>query len=278
MEKFETIQRSSIELSANYEGNDALCFYDRLHDPVIKQQMVDLFYRYYESQDPLPTEYFDENNVLQIKYEKTKLPSREQIGQELSEKIEKVFSVTGIDLDPKGSSYDGDMLINDENIRAGMIASFSQNPTSGERWTVKQLSIVEAHEKGHGIRNFVKPGWSFEHYLLSGFDFSEVAVDDDLRKLWHESDPSGKAVSDKEILEGITAYFSKPMELIERMAQLKNYFGMNGNQIFTKKHLDYAKIHYMNDTGMGIQMKPFLDAITPNTEEVFLELINSLGI
>lgn len=70
----------------------------------------------------------------------------------------------------------------------------------------------------------------------------------------------------------------KPAEIIERMSQLKNYFGMKGDEVFTTQHLNYAKKNYIKDTGMGSQIEPFLSAITKNTEKDFLDLINSLGI
>ena len=41
---------------------------------------------------------------------------------------------------------------------------------------------------------------------------------------------------------------------------------------------NYIKKHYMKDTGFTLQIKPFLDSITKETESRFLELINSLGI
>ena len=46
---------------------------------------------------------------------------------------------------------------------------------------------------------------------------------------------------------------------------------MRGTEEFTKEHLDYAKEHYIKDTGLPeLQIKPFLDAITPETEEKFM--------
>ncbi len=62
------------------------------------------------------------------------------------------------------------------------------------------------------------------------------------------------------------------------MSQLKNHFGLKSDERFTKEHLDYARMHYVTDTGFDNRMTPFLKAITPETEESFLELINSSGI
>jgi hypothetical protein len=62
------------------------------------------------------------------------------------------------------------------------------------------------------------------------------------------------------------------------MSQLKNYFGMRGDEKFTKEHLEYARKNYMKDTGFVIQIKPFFDAITKETEKNFLDIINNLGV
>jgi hypothetical protein len=42
--------------------------------------------------------------------------------------------------------------------------------------------------------------------------------------------------------------------------------------------LRYAKEHYITDTGFDNKMTPFLKAITPETENEFIRLINSSGI
>ena len=78
----------------------------------------------------------------------------------------------------------------------------------------------------------------------------------------------------------VKSYFSRIDELLERMSQLKNYFGMRGSGVFTKEHLYYAKKHYSEDvqTPGDLQIQPFFDAITPETEEEFIRLMNTLGI
>lgn len=67
-------------------------------------------------------------------------------------------------------------------------------------------------------------------------------------------------------------------EIVERMSQLKNYFGMDGSDKFTKDHLHYAKENYIEDTGMDNAMSLFFQGITEETEDEFLELINSMGV
>lgn len=51
-------------------------------------------------------------------------------------------------------------------------------------------------------------------------------------------------------------------ELAARGAQLKNYFGLIGNQKLTPEMLEYAKRFYVKDTGMNNNMQDFFDGIT----------------
>ncbi len=62
------------------------------------------------------------------------------------------------------------------------------------------------------------------------------------------------------------------------MSQLKNYFGMSGNELFTAEHLRYARKHYIPDTGVDNNMRQFFQAITPEAEGEFLKVINSCGM
>ena len=65
---------------------------------------------------------------------------------------------------------------------------------------------------------------------------------------------------------------------MERMSQLKNYFGFDGDQEFTKEHLDYARTHYVKDMSLDNSMSALFQMITAEKEEQFLRAINSLGI
>jgi hypothetical protein len=80
------------------------------------------------------------------------------------------------------------------------------------------------------------------------------------------------------VRNSVISYLFTGQELAERMSQLKNYYGMKGNEPFTKEHLHYAREHYVQDTGMDNYMKFFFQAITPETEDEFLRIINSSGI
>jgi hypothetical protein len=145
----------------------------------------------------------------------------------------------------------------------------------GRYVSVKQKSVYEAHEKGHGIRMFYGES-DFVNRIKSAFDFSAITKEtaEKYRELVRRAH--------KEIRRGIREdplkYFESAHEIFERMSQLKNYFGMNGDQVFTKEHLEYARSHYVEDMGFSLQMLPFLEAITPEKEDEFIELMNTLGV
>lgn len=271
----ENTQISPLESVANFEGNHSLLLRERLQNPTIKRKLVDLIFEYQETIDP-PKNSFrldDSGNLVEIPPSDwvREIQTKEQIEKELSERMGKVFSFTKIEYDTtKGSHSGGEGDV-------GTVSFCSPDLETGSKWTTRQLSIIEAHEKGHGIRSFREPGERFKAKVLSGFNFSKVKISPLLREVWLKID-SDPLTNTNNVDQKIIEYFTQPMEIIERMAQLKNYFGMSADGDFTKEHLNYARNHYCTDTGMSLQIKIFIDAITPETEQRFLELINSLGI
>jgi hypothetical protein len=119
--------------------------------------------------------------------------------------------------------------------------------------TVREKNIIEAHEKGHGLRDFTT---------------------EDQQDFKHSIDVN--VLIDEEKVTGIRTrgYLMQAMEIAERMAQLKNYFGMTASDEFTIYHLKYAKTHYLNDVGLDNNMTLFFKAITPNSEKKFIETVN----
>lgn len=112
--------------------------------------------------------------------------------------------------------------------------------------TDSQKMIIESHEKGHAMRTFPKIS-----EIRDGFDY------------------------EKHSAEKRTTYLKNPDELLERMAQLKNYFGFTGNELFTRGHLDNAREQYITNTGLDNDMTDFFNMITKEKEDKFLEIINS---
>ncbi|MFA6273581.1 MAG: hypothetical protein WC662_00270 [Candidatus Paceibacterota bacterium] len=178
---------------------------------------------------------------------------KEREEKKLNNRIKEVFDSTKIDLNEK--SYIGKGGPGD----TGIICPFGISREDGNVYSKKQLNITEAHEKGHGVRSF---DWEspIGVWIKSAFDFSKLPSMLPKEDLGHE------------------LYWQNPDEIIERMSQLKNYFGMKGNEEFTKEHLDYARKNYMKNTGFTLQIKPFFDSITKDTEKDFLDVINNLGV
>jgi len=251
----------TVEEQANFQGPWSLLLFSRLEDPEIRRQLLD---------------------TLEEAYKKSL--TRGMLENILESNLEKVKSDTPISFDPKVRTVAG---VNRREIM-GLTRPLLM---TGKPPRTRDLSIGEAHEKGHVLRwGFQESGYGEEKdgypiiYNLSerfnkAFDFSAVTFPDKAYEDFRKRNPDKKEMTDDEIRKDWIEYdFATPMELSERMSQLKNYFGFTGHEIFTKEHLDYARQHFIPDTDFDNQMTQFFQAITPRKEEAFLELINSTGI
>lgn len=133
---------------------------------------------------------------------------------------------------------------------------FADATHGGNVLTGRQKDLIAAHEVHHGL---VKPSYGFQDELRLGIDTSSIASID--RK---------NRISSK--------YLSSGHEIIARMAQLKNYYGMKEGEVFTKDHLDYARSNYIQDTGVDNNMTEFFAMITNQTEQKFLDNMNAMPI
>ena len=291
---FETFKNSgseeksskSVEAEANYEGNDSILLLDRLADTVIRRQLIDTLYRHklaehekimnlvltpYELPGHPELKCFkDQDDVVYTSTDQNydpkdrQAPSREDVEKQLNERLEEVKSMTPIDFTDRQS--------NQECMRPNW-----KLPWSEQKPTNKQLSIIEAHEKGHVIRDYD----DLREYFSVGFDPTKIVfLEKDLEleaRLAKEQDENSD-LSPEALRAGIVRYLFSGNEIAERMSQLKNYFGFNGSERFTKEHLDYARQHYIPDTGMDNRIGLFFQAISTDTEPAFLELINESGI
>ncbi len=158
--------------------------------------------------------------------------------------------------------------------------------------TNQAKEYVEAHEKGHAIRQdlFIQ-GTFFENLTLSkrmsrGFSRWQKAKEQAWRIFVCASFAAQLAIH----VDGVAAlgllarpfltspYLFSAAEIYERMSQLKNYFGIEDDTPFTSAHLAYAREHYIRDTEVDNNMKQFFKAITPEREEEFLKIMNSFGV
>jgi hypothetical protein len=283
----------SIESTANYEGNDALLLIDRLRNQTIKNQIVQILFqeaidrfsslkngqwepymlegwtgeeRFKLVKDKVTGRIIDSN---ELKDElNTPLPTLEEIEGEVDANINQIANVTEIDFTTdQPSKY---------CIHLGWIA-----PWTDKKLTEKQYSIIAAHEKGHRVREYLG---SLDERFQRGFDRSKANFtekDYDILKKDYDNQTSkqnGEFPPFEVEKEGYFDYLFSASEIAERMSQLKNYFGIQGAETFTKEHLQYAREHYVKDVGMDNGMVLFFQAITPETEDSFLELINECGI
>jgi hypothetical protein len=234
---------NSIEQSANFEGNDSLLLFQRLHNPAIRTQIINLIHRFNQDKQIESIEWTYDSNLDEIENE------------------------TQIHYDGRISSTTS-------------MAVGNCLPWSGEKATQKQTSITEAHEKGHIMRPY--KGTLFRNYFSSGFNPYVIAWPDAYLMNWKtRRDTLGAKVeadTPEEIKAKLEEYLFSGREIAERMSQLKNYFGMSADEQFTKEHLAVVKARYISDTGYDNHMSYFLQAITPDTEEEFLRLMNTSGI
>ena len=168
------VTKNNIEKSANYEGNASQLFYERLQNPEIKKRIVDMICEYQKTRNK-PGRIFRRNKnndpiEVSISEWKKEIKSREQIEKELDKRIKKVFSRTNLAYGKTGCSFS-----KGEND-FGTIAFQAINPETNRLFTTKQLSIAEAHEKGHGIRDFRDSGKTFKLKIQSGLNFSKVEI------------------------------------------------------------------------------------------------------
>jgi len=278
--------KKTIEQSANFDGNWSLVLFDRMHDPIIRQQLINFFYteqlarqKYFQTgpfefvltMDDGNKVYKDGNGrqVLEGEIKSFVPKTKEEIEKELDERLAKVMSYTDIEF-------------SNEQPTEESIGLFWVYPYTGKQLTMRQKSIAEAHEKGHILRPL--PHLFSEKYFAPAFDMSKVVfTEDDLKAMILERQSQER--NSENVMPDPTRereiyleYLFSGKEIVERMSQLKNYFGMRGAEHFTREHLEYARQHYLNDIGIDNGMAHFFQAITSKTENNFLELINSSGI
>jgi len=244
-DEIESLQRSAVQAQANYPGHPTLLLQERLQHPEIKERFVSTRS---EALDSLK-----DNEEIPDKFAKPQLYKSHYTKQieGYDETLQKVFLSTEI-----GKA--GEFGKSPENV--GRSAGIGHEGTvfTDASLSTSQKAIIESHEKGHGMRDF----W--------GSDAQEIreVLDGEARQKFREQ--YGK--------KGSASYGGRPEEIIERMSQLKNYFGFKGDEQFTKEHLEYARKHYVEDTGLDNNMTEFFAGITAETEGTFLTVINKYPI
>ncbi len=238
-----------IEQQANFEGSWTNLMIERLRNPDVQNQMINLLLaddEYSKSESEETVNKFRRMFIgVGQNTEILKRKTSRELENEINERINLVSNDTPISFDKNERPHA------DPCGREIMPADWIMD---GWKPTVLIKNIVESHEKGHVIRP-----WTSTYLHLK---FRSVLDLETQRKYGNEH----------------FGYIASPKEIVERMVQLKNYFGMAQNEKFTKEHLLYAREHYIIDTRLNNNMSQFFEAITPEKEDAFIELINSAGI
>lgn len=265
----------SIESQANYEGNHSELFFSRMENPKIKKQVVHLLFEEQKQQiENGETEFplVDENGEFKrdkngklIMEKITEFESCDQIERQFESRLKKAKEKTVFDYE--------NISPNSEVMHLGFI-----QPWSGKKMSENQKNIIEAHEKGHIIRKYT--GSFFDDIFQQSIDLEKIEYADffDKEAIRELFSSEGIEMDDEELKSEYIFFCFNAKEIAERMNQLKNYFGMENDETFTKEHLDYAKIHYVEDTDVDNLMTVMFNAITPEREDKFLNIINNAGI
>jgi hypothetical protein len=281
-----------IENQANYKGNYSELVFSRLNNPVIRSQLLDLIEeneRWIQAHPPTK-EVLKKDQHGEILTDDIGIPifervpdvyipkSKKEIEASIREALEREQHFTQVDFQAEpdesvGTAIDQSADITNPNNRTVRIGVKRNSSVPLSENEIRNMSIIESHEKGHVFRVLRGSGF-LEEKFSRAFDVSKISPNNYLPDRPAES-------TDQQVIDSAREYlfnFKSPHELIERMSQLKSYFGMKGDEKFTPQHLEYARKHYLEDGMMDNNMKTFFEAITPETEFTFLKLINSIGV
>lgn len=257
-EQRDFLQQEKVRVSANYPGDWTTLLHNRMLDPLTKDKFVaqrteSMVVMKSGSPSPLDRPYEHQQHY------------QEQI-DDYDNRVNGIFSVTqtGQATDFKRKPHH----LGEGNIDQPGTVFLDAADKAGIPLSVRQKNIIEAHEKGHGLRDFQSPLDKTEVRAI----IDDEALDE-LLQSYREAEASGERSG-----RFRSTYLEKPEEIIERMAQFKNYFGMTADEQFTQKHLEHIRKHYVADTGLDNGVSDFLICITLKTAPAFLQVINKYPI
>ena len=150
-----------------------------------------------------------------------------------------------------------------------------------------QREYIEAHEKDHSVRaHLLNTTYGVSSTMSKGFSFWSYIRNKSQQffrsSIWALNLTAlvGPAAAVGYMVPQLVtpSYMHSSWEIYARMSQLKNYFGFDGGEEFTKAHLDYAREHFIKDTGIDNDMQEFFNSITPRSERSFLHIMNNFGV
>lgn len=238
--------KALVESQANYKSDWTLLLKERLLHPETKQ-------KFFASKLEFPTTEARRDSDIP-KDEPHDLP-RDHFAESVdnyNQAVEDVFSSTGYmtaqeynEMKNGKTSHQPKAL----GVSGGYRDSghvFRDATYNGRPLEEREKNIIEAHEKLHSALA-----------RLTDEEKKHILGCIDLQKLIHKN-------------------VDKADEVLARMSQLKNYFGMKGGEVFTREHLEYARKHYLEDIGMDNNVGNLIASITPGQEDDFVRLMNKV--
>lgn len=269
----------SIEGQSNFKGSWTNLMCERLRNPDIRKQVIDLLYEI--EQGAKKKEEWDEYEAITVS-ERYVPRTREEVERDFETDLQKIEKDTPISFGTMGPNDSGE-IGQEEELKLKEGEKYDKNkevinlnwidPQTNKKQTGKELNITESHEKGHILRRYGSAGSGekrrysphLNERFWKAFDFDAIQpdyIDYKNEEKYRNSKRLTLEIKEKHKNE-IAEYLKSPPELAERMSQLKNYFGMEGNEQFTKEHLAFAKKYYVEDVGTDNHMTQFFQAITP---------------
>ncbi len=235
--------------TANYSGNWFNLQYARMQSPAFRGKFAAFVGRHIGSLAPGQVESpLDKPESFQSHYQ-TQL-------EQFDTNLERVYSQVRYGEAAHVGGTSGAALGHGKIGQPGTVYADSITRTE-ESLTDRQKDIIAGHEAYHGM---VDARGSAGAEVKSGFDWNTFSA----------------LIDNNEVNQ--PGYLREPDELLARMAQFKNYFGMSADEPFTAQHLDYVRQHYVEDTGLDNGVSTMLCIVTPETEVKFIELMNELPV
>src|SRR3989338_2849226 len=189
-------------IEGNYKGDWTLALFKRLKHPDMKEKLLALRWPVVNGTLPYKVEQFTDKDIYTKKFYYDQIRNFDNdVDSALSHTTYIPAVSMGHNPEALGSPLENGTVFSDATLKGRLLS-------------VAEKNAVEAHEKGHVVRGFKIDTQD----ISKGFDFSRISPD--------SPHPN---------------YLRNPDELVERMSQLKNYFGFEGDEVFTRAHLAYAR-------------------------------------
>ena len=257
-----------VKNHANFHGDIFELFMEKFKDPKFLNATIEM----------LVDDNFNSQEEKEMNSEKVE-KMRKRFKEKILFKIKHRTKSVNIEFNSKNYFYDPDtdkITIGDLYPEGDLYHELENKKASN---FLKEIILI--HEFGHLVRspliNYNKKS-IFAKKISSGFDESKmITYNKQLYYLLRKKNPTSN-INFSKFCNINKTYNLHKSELFERMAQLRNYFGMKYGDIFTKEHLDYVRKNYSKDTEFYHQIRPFLLMITEKTEENFLKNMNEFPI